>query len=80
MGYGYSGWIEQTDDGHPPKIKRERGICLTHSARSRKVLAGRFLIFGAQFFVNALCRGGKLQRGRRIVLKTDHITISKRVN
>ena len=44
-----SGWIEQTDDGHLKKKKR--GVCLTHSARSRAVLAGRFLILGAQFFV-----------------------------
>ena len=54
---GGSGWIEQADD--PPK--QNVFFCLTHSARSRAVLAGQFLIFGAQFFVDALCRGGKLQ-------------------
>jgi hypothetical protein len=27
------------------------------------------------FFVDALCRGAKPQRGRRIVLKIDHIII-----
>jgi hypothetical protein len=70
---GDSGWIEQADDGH---LKKKEGACLPHSARSREVLAGRFLIFGAQFFVDASCRGGKPQRGRRIVLNVDHITIS----
>ena len=50
---GDSGWIEQTDDGHLKKEeKKKRGVCLTHSARSRAVLAGRFLILGAQFFVD----------------------------
>jgi hypothetical protein len=34
---------------------------------------GIFLILDAQLFVDALCRGGKPQRGRRIVLKIDHI-------
>ena len=58
-----------------PKKEKGRGACLPHSARSRAVLAGRFLILGAQFFVDALCRGGKPQRGRRIVLKIDHIII-----
>jgi hypothetical protein len=27
----------------------------------------------SQLFVDALCRGGKPQRGRRIALKIDHI-------
>ena len=58
-----------------PKKEKGRGACLPHSARSRAVLAGRFLILGAQFFVDALCRGAKPQRGRRIVLKIDHIII-----
>ena len=62
---GESGWIEQTGDGHPKKKeKKKRDVCLTHSARSRAVLAGRFLILGAQFFVDALCRGGKPQKNR----------------
>jgi hypothetical protein len=56
-----------------PKKKGGGGACLPHSARSRAVLAGRVLILGAQFFVDVLCRGGKPQRGRRIVLKIDHI-------
>jgi hypothetical protein len=30
--------------------KGGRGVCLIHSARSREVLVGRFLILGAQFF------------------------------
>jgi hypothetical protein len=72
---GGSGWIEQTGDGHPPP-KKKRGVYLTHSARSRAVLAGRFLILGEHFFLVALCRGGKPQRGRRIVLKIDHIIIN----
>jgi hypothetical protein len=72
-----SGWIEQTDDEHPKK-ERKRGVCLPHSARSREVLAGRFLILGAQLFVDALYRGGKPQRGQRIVLKIDHIIIINR--
>jgi hypothetical protein len=58
-----------------PKTKKKRGVCLPHSARSRAVLAGRFLILGAQLFVDELCRGGKPQRGRRIVLKINHIII-----
>ena len=72
---GDSGWIEQTDGGNLKKKKKKWGVCLTHSARGRAVLAGRFLILGAQFFVDALCRGGKPQRGRRIVLNIDHIII-----
>jgi hypothetical protein len=32
-----------------------------------------FLMPGAQFSVDVLYRGGKPQRGRRIVLKIDHI-------
>ena len=59
-----------------PKKEKGRGACLPHSARSRAVLAGRFLILGAQFSVDVLCRGGKPQRGRRIVLKIDHIITS----
>jgi hypothetical protein len=62
-----------------PKKEKGRGACLPHSARSRAVLAGRFLILGAQFFVDALFRGGKPQRGRRIVLKIDHIIIIGRI-
>ena len=60
---GDSGWIEQTGDGHPQKRKEEWGVCLAHSARSRAVLAGRFLILGAQFFVDALCRGAENRKG-----------------
>jgi hypothetical protein len=45
---GGRGWIEQTGDWHPKKKEKRRGVCLTHSARSRAVLAGRFLILGAQ--------------------------------
>jgi hypothetical protein len=48
---GDGGWIEQADHRHPKKEKEKRGVCLPHSARSRAVLAGRFLILGAQFFV-----------------------------
>jgi hypothetical protein len=47
----------------------------THSAWSQEALAGRFLILGVQLFVGALCRGGKPQRGRRILLNIDHIII-----
>jgi len=57
------------------ELKKKGGACLTHSARSRAVPAGRFLILGGQFFVDALCRGGKPQRGRRIALNIDHIAI-----
>ena len=32
----------------------------------------------ARFFVDALCRGGKPQRGRRIVLNIDHIITSSK--
>ena len=75
-GGGDSGWIEQADDGHPPKKEKEkRSVCLAHSARSRGVLAGRFLILGAQLFLDALCRGGKLQRGIRIAFNIDRIAI-----
>jgi hypothetical protein len=56
-----------------PKNEKKGGACLPHSARSRAVLAGRFLILGAQFSVDVLYRGGKPQRGRRIALKIDHI-------
>jgi hypothetical protein len=49
--------------------------CMIHSARSRGVLAGHFLISDAQLFVNALGRGGKTQRGRRIVLDIYRIII-----
>jgi hypothetical protein len=35
---------------------------------------GDFLSLAAQFSIVVLYRGGKPQRGRRIVLKIDHIT------
>jgi hypothetical protein len=60
--------IESRKESEPKKNKK-RGVCLPHSARSRAVLAGRFLILGAQFSVDVLCRGGKPQRARRIVLE-----------
>jgi hypothetical protein len=59
--------------GTQKKKKKKIGACLPYSARSRAVLAGRFLILGAQLFVEAPYRGGKPQKGRRIVLKIDHI-------
>jgi hypothetical protein len=50
-------------------------LILFEAAAIITILAGRFLILGAQFFVDALCRGAKPQRGRRIVLNIDHIII-----
>jgi hypothetical protein len=58
-----NGWIEQTGDVHPPPKKKKESSCLTHYVRSRVILAGRFVILGARFSVDALYRGAKSQRG-----------------
>ena len=59
-----------------PQKKEKKEGRLSDSFRSESSSPGRAIsIPGAQFFVGALCRGGKPQRGRRIVLNTDHIII-----
>ena len=58
----------------PPSLQAHKEKKMTMTPM--EFLTGRFLILGAQFFVDALYRGGKPQRGRRIALNIDHMLTS----